>query len=242
MADVRFDHATRVLPGLRGRRAARLRPAHRGRGVHGPRRPIGLGQDDRAADARRARGGRCRARSGSATRDVTDLAPKDRDVAMVFQSYALYPYLTVADNIAFPLTMAKVAKAERAQRVAAIAEMLGLTEYPRAQAVPAVWGPASARRDGPRDHPLAERVPHGRAALEPRRAASRPDARRDRLAPGPDGHDDGVRDARPIGGDDARPSRRRAARRVLQQCASPARALRPTRQRRSWRASSGRRR
>ena len=62
-------------------------------------------------------------------RDVTDVAPKDRDVAMVFQSYALYPYLTVADNIAFPLTMAKVPKAERAARVKATAEMLGLTEY-----------------------------------------------------------------------------------------------------------------
>ena len=43
-------------------------------------------------------------------RDVTDVAPKDRDVAMVFQNYALYPYLTVADNIAFPLTMTQVRK------------------------------------------------------------------------------------------------------------------------------------
>src|SRR5919205_3690963 len=50
-------------------------------------------------------------------RDVTDLPPKDRDVAMVFQNYALYPYLTVAANIAFPLKMAKVAKGERQRRV-----------------------------------------------------------------------------------------------------------------------------
>src|SRR5687768_15593831 len=62
-------------------------------------------------------------------RDVTDVAPKDRDVAMVFQSYALYPYLTVADNIAFPLTMAKVPKAERARRVEDVARMLGLSDY-----------------------------------------------------------------------------------------------------------------
>ncbi|MFL5870039.1 MAG: ABC transporter ATP-binding protein [Solirubrobacterales bacterium] len=60
--------------------------------------------------------------------DVTDEPPKDRDVAMVFQNYALYPYLTVADNIAFPLRMAKVPKAERARRVGEAADMLELTE------------------------------------------------------------------------------------------------------------------
>src|SRR5438067_10389738 len=62
-------------------------------------------------------------------RDVTYVPPKDRDVAMVFQNYALYPYLTVAANIAFPLKMAKVRKAERERRVAHVAELLGLTEY-----------------------------------------------------------------------------------------------------------------
>jgi multiple sugar transport system ATP-binding protein len=62
-------------------------------------------------------------------RDVTDVQPKRRDVAMVFQNYALYPYLTVAANIAFPLKMARVSKAERDKRVRAVAEMLGLTEY-----------------------------------------------------------------------------------------------------------------
>src|SRR5207247_9999847 len=41
-------------------------------------------------------------------RDVSDVAPKERDVAMVFQNYALYPYLTVAANIGFPLRIAKV--------------------------------------------------------------------------------------------------------------------------------------
>src|SRR3954469_17872002 len=61
-------------------------------------------------------------------RDVTYLPPKDRDVAMVFQNYALYPYLDVAGNIGFPLKMARVAKAERERRVKDAAEMLGLTE------------------------------------------------------------------------------------------------------------------
>jgi multiple sugar transport system ATP-binding protein len=62
-------------------------------------------------------------------RDVSDLAPKDRDIAMVFQNYALYPYLTVAANIGFPLKIAKVKKAERDRRVEQVAELLGLTEY-----------------------------------------------------------------------------------------------------------------
>jgi len=62
-------------------------------------------------------------------RDITDVAPKDRDVAMVFQNYALYPYLTVADNIAFPLRMAKVRRSERERRVREVAEMLELVDY-----------------------------------------------------------------------------------------------------------------
>jgi multiple sugar transport system ATP-binding protein len=61
--------------------------------------------------------------------DVTDVPPKDRDVAMVFQNYALYPYLDVAANIAFPLKMARVPKAEREERVRRVAEMLELEDY-----------------------------------------------------------------------------------------------------------------
>ena len=62
-------------------------------------------------------------------REVTDLAPKQRDVAMVFQNYALYPYLSVAANIAFPLKIARVPKAERDRRVADVAKLLGLEPY-----------------------------------------------------------------------------------------------------------------
>src|SRR5262245_2365476 len=50
-------------------------------------------------------------------REVTDLPPKARDVAMVFQNYALYPYLTVGANIGFPLKIARVKKAERERRI-----------------------------------------------------------------------------------------------------------------------------
>src|ERR1700744_4541773 len=62
-------------------------------------------------------------------RDVTDDAPKERDIAMVFQNYALYPYLTVAANIGFPLKVAGVKKAEREAKVREAAAMIGLTEY-----------------------------------------------------------------------------------------------------------------
>src|SRR6186713_3574880 len=62
-------------------------------------------------------------------RDVTDLPPKKRDIAMVFQNYALYPYLTVEANIGFPLRIARVKKEERARRVREVAELLGLEQY-----------------------------------------------------------------------------------------------------------------
>ena len=62
-------------------------------------------------------------------RDVTTLPPKDRDIAMVFQNYALYPHMTVADNMGFALKMGGVGKAERDQRVAEAAKLLGLEEF-----------------------------------------------------------------------------------------------------------------
>jgi multiple sugar transport system ATP-binding protein len=62
-------------------------------------------------------------------RDVTHTPPKDRDIAMVFQNYALYPHMTVADNMAFALKMAKVPEAERKKRVAEAAKILALEEY-----------------------------------------------------------------------------------------------------------------
>ena len=59
-------------------------------------------------------------------RDVTDLQPKDRDVAMVFQSYALYPHKNVADNIAYPLRVRKVPREQRQERAAEVARMLDI--------------------------------------------------------------------------------------------------------------------
>ena len=144
---------------------------------------------------------------------VNDLEPRDRDIAMVFQNYALYPHMTVRENMGFALKLAKVDPAEidtqgqgglgdpRAQRA------------PRSQAGQPVGRPAPARGDGPRDRARPEVLPHGRAAVEPRRQAARPDAHAGRAPAAPARHDDGLRDARPDRGDDARRPRGGHARR-----------------------------
>jgi multiple sugar transport system ATP-binding protein len=61
-------------------------------------------------------------------RDVTDLAPRSRDIAMVFQSYALYPHMSVRQNIGYGLKARRVPKPEIAKRVADVAELLGLSD------------------------------------------------------------------------------------------------------------------
>src|SRR3954451_24110198 len=127
MATVRFEQATRIYPGTDapavdaldleiadGEFMVLVGPSGSGK-TTALRMLAGLEEVDSGA-----------VRIGG--RDVSDDPPKRRDVAMVFQNYALYPYLTVADNIAFPLRMAKVPKAERARRVGEAAEMLELTE------------------------------------------------------------------------------------------------------------------
>ena len=60
---------------------------------------------------------------------MNDVAPKDRDIAMVFQSYALYPHMTVYDNMAFPLKLRKLPKDEIDKKVREAAETLGITQY-----------------------------------------------------------------------------------------------------------------
>ena len=60
---------------------------------------------------------------------VNDLQPKDRNIAMVFQNYALYPHMTVYDNIAFSLRLKKVPEDEEYERVTNAAQILGITEY-----------------------------------------------------------------------------------------------------------------
>jgi multiple sugar transport system ATP-binding protein len=62
-------------------------------------------------------------------KNVTDVEPRSRDIAMVFQNYALYPHMTVHENIAFHLKIAKMPKAERDERVAEAAKLLDLEPY-----------------------------------------------------------------------------------------------------------------
>src|SRR4029450_9761002 len=62
-------------------------------------------------------------------RVVNDLPPKDRDIAMVFQNYALYPHMTVEQNLAFGLQQRKTPRDEIRRRVLAVAKMLGLEEF-----------------------------------------------------------------------------------------------------------------
>ena len=78
-------------------------------------------------------------------RVVNDLPPKDRDIAMVFQNYALYPHMTVEQNLAFGLQLRKTPKAEITRRVGEAAKMLGLEPYLKRK--PAA-GPATARTAG----------------------------------------------------------------------------------------------
>ncbi|KAD3514847.1 ABC transporter ATP-binding protein [Arthrobacter yangruifuii] len=62
-------------------------------------------------------------------RDVTDVPPKDRDIAMVFQNYALYPHMSVADNMGFALKIAGIGKEERMERVREAAKLLDLEDF-----------------------------------------------------------------------------------------------------------------
>jgi multiple sugar transport system ATP-binding protein len=98
---------------------------------------------------------------------VNDLPPKDRNVAMVFQNYALYPHMTVAQNIGFALKLRKFPKQEIKTRVREAAQLLGLTDYLNSK--PGQLGrPAPACRHGTRDRSRVVGVLDGRAALQPR--------------------------------------------------------------------------
>jgi multiple sugar transport system ATP-binding protein len=127
MSDVRFDQATRIYPGNdvpavdaldlmidAGEFMVLVGPSGSGK-TTALRMLAGLEEVD----------------AGSifvGDRDITFVAPKDRDIAMVFQNYALYPYLTVEANIGFPLKIAGVKKSERERKVKEVAELLDITD------------------------------------------------------------------------------------------------------------------
>ena len=110
---------------------------------------------------------------------VNDLPPKDRDVAMIFQNYALYPHMSIYANMAFALKMRGLDK-RRDRPACGNAGACSDSTTAQQEAAHAIRRTAPARRDGSRDRARAARVPHGRAAVEPRREAPRADARRDR--------------------------------------------------------------
>ncbi len=84
-------------------------------------------------------------------RIVNEIEPKDRDIAMVFQDYALYPHMTVYENMAFGLIYRGTPKADIRARVEAAAETLDIAALPQAAPAPALGRPTPARRDGPGD-------------------------------------------------------------------------------------------
>ena len=144
-------------------------------------------------------------------RVVNDLEPRDRGLGMVFQSHALFPHKTVAQNIEFGLRMKKVPRDERARRVREVAEMVRLTGLLGKMPSACSGGEVAARRTGP--HPGDEPVDLSarRAVVQPRRQAAPRTARRMRpAAPGTE-EDVHLRHPRPGRGDDAgRPHRRDA--------------------------------
>ena len=174
-------------------------------------------------------------------RVVNDVEAKDRDIAMVFQNYALYPHMTVRRNIEFPLRSRKVPPAEREQLVLDAAESLDLTEL--LDRKPAQLSGGQRQRVAlARDRAPAGGVPDGRAALEPRRQAAGADARRARRAATPAVGHDRLRHPRPGRGDDDGAPDRGA--RTTACCSRSARRRTSTRVRPtcSWPSSSGARR
>ena len=133
---------------------------------------------------------------------VNDLHPSKRDIAMVFQSYALYPNMTVAQNIAFGMEMRGVPKAERDKAVAEVAKTAADRAPAEPQAQPALGRPAPARRHGPGAGAQAARsscstsrsptsTPSCASTCAPRSSAAPATGRHDRLRhPRPDRGDD----------------------------------------------------
>ena len=99
-------------------------------------------------------------------RRVDPLPPKDRDIAMVFQNYALFAHMTVAENIGFGLRMAKSPEAEVKRRVLEVAELLGLGAVAVGQAPPPFGRHAAARGAGTGHRPQRFALSDGRAAFQ----------------------------------------------------------------------------
>ena len=171
------------------------------RRVPRPRRPVRLRQDDRAAHGRRARGDLRRHGDDRRPRRQRPVAEGARHRDGLPELRALpAPERGREHRLRAPPAEGVEGRDQRARGLG--------REAPRPHAVPpapaegALRRPAPARGDGPRDRAPAAGVPHGRAALEPRRQAPRPDARGHLQAPARPRDDDDLRHARPGRGDD----------------------------------------
>ena len=180
--------------------------------------------------------------------DVARVPPHQRNVNTVFQSYALFPHLDVAKNVAFGLKYHKLSKEERAKRVGEALELVSMTELRAAQGGPAVRRAAAARRARARPRAAAARAAARRAAGRAGRAAAQEPPGRAQDAPGrARDHvhlrharpERGAHDERPDRGDEQGPRRAGGARR-RRSTRSPRRSSSPT----SWvsRTCSARRR
>ena len=103
---------------------------------------------------------------------MNDVEPKDRDIAMVFQNYALYPHMTVYENMAFALKLRKTPKDEIDRKVREAAEILDITQY--------LDRKPKALSGGQRQRVAG--LPDGRTAVQSGRQAAQPDARGDHQA------------------------------------------------------------
>ena len=128
MATVKFDNSTRIYPGMERPSVDKLNIDIEDGEFLVLVGPSGCGKSTSLrmlAGLEEVNGGRIMI----GDRDVTNLSPKDRDVAMVFQNYALYPHMSVADNMGFALKIAGVEKTEIRKRVEEAAKILDLTTY-----------------------------------------------------------------------------------------------------------------
>ncbi len=105
-------------------------------------------------------------------RDITPIKPSQRGLGIVFQSYALFPHMTVVDNVAFGLEMRRVGKAERRQRVDEALALVHLEAFARALSARDVRRPAAAGRAGARTGDQAAGAAARRAAGRARRQAA----------------------------------------------------------------------
>ena len=163
-------------------------------------------------------------------RVANHLPPRERGIAMVSPGHALYPRMTVEQNLAFGLRLRGTPRAEIARRVARAARILGLEPYLSRHPATLSARAAAAGRDGAGDRARAARVPDGRAAIEPRRRPAGVDADGARPDARAAGRHHRVRDPRPGRGDDARGPGVRDAGRQNPAGRHPAAAVRIARQ------------